>query len=64
MEVPPFAESITEGDIRWIKAVGDSVREDEAVAEVETDKVSVLRGILIKSILIFKCLAFECLKLM
>ncbi|MPC79116.1 Dihydrolipoyllysine-residue succinyltransferase component of 2-oxoglutarate dehydrogenase complex, mitochondrial [Portunus trituberculatus] len=41
VEVPPFAESITEGDIRWIKAVGDSVREDEAVAEVETDKVGV-----------------------
>lgn len=40
VEVPPFAESITEGDIRWIKAVGDSVREDEAVAEVETDKTS------------------------
>lgn len=41
VEVPPFAESITEGDIRWIKAVGDSVREDEAVAEVETDKVGI-----------------------
>merc|ERR1739838_135688 len=40
-EVPPFAESITEGDLRWIKDVGDSVGEDEPVAEVETDKTSV-----------------------
>lgn len=40
--MPPFAESITEGDIRWMKAVGDSVREDEPVAEVETDKVRLL----------------------
>lgn len=40
VQVPPFAESITEGDIRWIKEVGDSVGEDEPVAEVETDKVS------------------------
>ncbi|CAL4066009.1 unnamed protein product [Meganyctiphanes norvegica] len=39
--VPPFAESITEGDIRWIKEVGDFVGEDEPVAEVETDKTSV-----------------------
>lgn len=39
MEVPPFAESITEGDIRWMKEVGDSVAEDEAIAEIETDKV-------------------------
>ena len=37
--VPPFAESITEGDLRWIKEIGDHVAEDEAVAEVETDKV-------------------------
>ncbi|XP_042207754.1 dihydrolipoyllysine-residue succinyltransferase component of 2-oxoglutarate dehydrogenase complex, mitochondrial-like [Homarus americanus] len=40
VQVPPFAESITEGDIRWIKEVGDSVKEDEAVAEIETDKTS------------------------
>jgi len=38
---PAFAESITEGDLRWEKAVGDSVSEDEVVAEVETDKTSV-----------------------
>ncbi|XP_045622025.1 dihydrolipoyllysine-residue succinyltransferase component of 2-oxoglutarate dehydrogenase complex, mitochondrial isoform X2 [Procambarus clarkii] len=40
VQVPPFAESITEGDIRWIKEVGDSVSEDEPVAEIETDKTS------------------------
>ncbi|CAG2169939.1 unnamed protein product [Oppiella nova] len=39
--VPPLAESLSEGDIRWDKAVGDSVGEDEVVGEVETDKTSV-----------------------
>ncbi|RZF47428.1 hypothetical protein LSTR_LSTR007355 [Laodelphax striatellus] len=39
--VPPFAESVSEGDIRWTKAVGDSVVEDEVVCEIETDKTSV-----------------------
>lgn len=39
--VPPFAESISEGDVRWEKAVGDSVSADETVAEVETDKTSI-----------------------
>ncbi|GMS81927.1 hypothetical protein PENTCL1PPCAC_4102 [Pristionchus entomophagus] len=38
---PAFAESISEGDIRWLKAVGDTVSEDELVAEIETDKTSV-----------------------
>jgi len=42
IKVPPFAESITEGDIRWEKAVGDSVTEDEVVGEIETDKVSII----------------------
>ena len=37
--VPQLAESLSEGDIRWIKAVGDQISEDEIVAEVETDKV-------------------------
>ncbi|KAH9516867.1 hypothetical protein DERF_007584 [Dermatophagoides farinae] len=39
--VPALAESLSEGDIRWMKAVGDQVNEDEVVAEVETDKTSV-----------------------
>lgn len=36
---PPFADSITEGDMRWEKAVGDFVNVDDTVGEVETDKV-------------------------
>ncbi|GAB6021753.1 hypothetical protein CHUAL_004331 [Chamberlinius hualienensis] len=39
--VPPFAESVSEGDVRWEKAVGDSVKEDDVVAEIETDKTSI-----------------------
>ncbi|KAK7863316.1 hypothetical protein R5R35_004384 [Gryllus longicercus] len=39
--VPPFAESVSEGDVRWEKAVGDAVAEDEVVLEIETDKTSV-----------------------
>ena len=31
---PAFAESISEGDIRWIKQKGDYVKEDELVAEI------------------------------
>jgi len=38
---PAFAESITEGDLRWEKAAGDSVSEDEVICEIETDKTSV-----------------------
>lgn len=38
---PPFPESVSEGDIRWEKAVGDQVSEDEVVCEIETDKTSV-----------------------
>ena len=41
IKCPPFAESITEGDVRWEKAVGDSVEIDEPVAEVETDKTGI-----------------------
>jgi len=38
---PPFADSISEGDVRWEKAVGDSVTVDEVLCEIETDKTSV-----------------------
>ena len=38
---PAFADSISEGDLRWEKAVGDSVAVDEVVCEIETDKTSV-----------------------
>ncbi|CAN8031379.1 unnamed protein product [Ixodes persulcatus] len=41
IKCPQLAESLSEGDIRWIKAVGDSVTEDEVVCEVETDKTSI-----------------------
>lgn len=40
--VPELAESITEGTIaNWLKNVGDTVSEGEAVAELETDKVNI-----------------------
>jgi len=38
---PAFAESISEGDLRWEKKVGDTVAEDEVLCEIETDKTSV-----------------------
>ncbi|XP_060947530.1 dihydrolipoyllysine-residue succinyltransferase component of 2-oxoglutarate dehydrogenase complex, mitochondrial-like [Limanda limanda] len=41
VKCPAFAESVSEGDVRWEKAVGDSVTEDEVVCEIETDKTSV-----------------------
>ncbi|KAI5705686.1 hypothetical protein M8J75_000895 [Diaphorina citri] len=40
VKTPPFADSVSEGDIRWSKAVGDQVAEDDVVAEIETDKTS------------------------
>ncbi|XP_065188570.1 dihydrolipoyllysine-residue succinyltransferase component of 2-oxoglutarate dehydrogenase complex, mitochondrial-like [Sycon ciliatum] len=41
IKTPGFPESVTEGDIRWEKAVGDSVSADETIGEIETDKVSI-----------------------
>jgi 2-oxoglutarate dehydrogenase E2 component (dihydrolipoamide succinyltransferase) len=41
VKVPAFADSISEGDIRWEKKVGDHVAEDEVVCEIETDKTAV-----------------------
>ncbi|XP_072313309.1 dihydrolipoyllysine-residue succinyltransferase component of 2-oxoglutarate dehydrogenase complex, mitochondrial [Eucyclogobius newberryi] len=41
VKTPAFAESVSEGDVRWEKAVGDTVSEDEVVCEIETDKTSV-----------------------
>ncbi|XP_057315483.1 dihydrolipoyllysine-residue succinyltransferase component of 2-oxoglutarate dehydrogenase complex, mitochondrial-like [Hydractinia symbiolongicarpus] len=40
VHTPPFAESVTEGDVRWEKEVGDTVAEDEVVGEIETDKTA------------------------
>uniref|UniRef100_A0A1L8E0W9 Dihydrolipoyllysine-residue succinyltransferase component of 2-oxoglutarate dehydrogenase complex, mitochondrial n=1 Tax=Nyssomyia neivai TaxID=330878 RepID=A0A1L8E0W9_9DIPT len=39
--VPPFADSVSEGDIRFTKKVGDFVAVDEVVMEIETDKTTV-----------------------
>merc|ERR1711973_998392 len=38
---PAFADSISEGDVRWEKQVGDSVAEADVLCEIETDKTSV-----------------------
>ena len=38
---PAFADSISEGDVRWEKQVGDTVAEDDVICEIETDKTSV-----------------------
>nr|MDQ6909746.1 dihydrolipoyllysine-residue succinyltransferase [Actinomycetota bacterium] len=38
--MPQLGETVTEGTIiKWLKAVGDSVAEDEPLFEVSTDKV-------------------------
>lgn len=39
--VPQLAESLSEGDVRFEKSVGDIVSEDELLASIETDKTSV-----------------------
>ncbi|UEJ83138.1 2-oxoglutarate dehydrogenase, E2 component, dihydrolipoamide succinyltransferase [Brachybacterium halotolerans subsp. kimchii] len=40
VSMPALGESVTEGTVtRWLKAVGDSVDEDEPLLEVSTDKV-------------------------
>ncbi len=40
--VPMLGESVTEATVsKWLKQVGDSVKADEPVVELETDKVSV-----------------------
>ncbi|MBM3570151.1 MAG: dihydrolipoamide succinyltransferase, partial [Alphaproteobacteria bacterium] len=42
IKVPKLAESITEATIaKWFKAEGDAVAQDEALCELETDKVTV-----------------------
>ena len=39
--VPALGESVTEATIaKWMKNVGDPIAMDEAVAELETDKVT------------------------
>lgn len=40
METPTFPDSVQEGDIAWLKEVGDAVEEDEVIGEIETDKTT------------------------
>lgn len=41
VKIPAMGESITEGTIaRWFKTQGEAVKIDEAIFEVETDKVT------------------------
>lgn len=41
VKVPPFADSVSEGDVKFDKKVGDTVAADEIVMEIETDKTTV-----------------------
>ncbi|XP_055542895.1 dihydrolipoyllysine-residue succinyltransferase component of 2-oxoglutarate dehydrogenase complex, mitochondrial isoform X2 [Wyeomyia smithii] len=41
VKVPPFADSVSEGDVKFDKKVGDAVAADEIVMEIETDKTTV-----------------------
>ena len=42
IKVPTLGESVTEATIgQWFKKVGDRVEQDETIAELETDKVTV-----------------------
>ena len=39
--VPTLGESVTEATVgKWFKKAGDAVKADEALAELETDKVT------------------------
>ena len=41
VRVPTLGESVTEATVaRWLKSVGDSVKRDEPLVELETDKIS------------------------
>ena len=40
IRMPQLGETVTEGTItKWFKQIGDTVREDEVLFEVSTDKV-------------------------
>lgn len=41
IKVPPFADSVSEGDVRFTVKVGDEVAADQNVMEIETDKTTV-----------------------
>ena len=43
IKVPVLGESVVEATVaKWMKAAGDAVTADEAVVELETDKVTPL----------------------
>ena len=37
---PGFPESVKDGTIRFLKKVGDQIKADETIAEIETDKTN------------------------
>lgn len=40
--VPQLGESVAEGTVaKWLKAVGDKVRKEEPIVEIQTDKINV-----------------------
>lgn len=41
VKVPAFADSVSEGDVRFTVKVGDAVAADQNVMEIETDKTTV-----------------------
>lgn len=41
VKVPAFADSVSEGDVRFTVKVGDTVSADQNVMEIETDKTTV-----------------------
>ncbi|TMW50561.1 hypothetical protein DOY81_004347 [Sarcophaga bullata] len=41
VSVPPFADSVSEGDVKFTCKVGDYVKVDQTVMEIETDKTTV-----------------------
>src|SRR6476469_8458715 len=56
VQVPALGESITEGTLaQWLKKPGEAVAQDEPIASLETDKVSVevpspIAGVLIEQL--------------
>lgn len=47
VKVPPMAESISEGTLKqFSKQIGERVEQDEEIATIETDKVSLVVGAL------------------
>ena len=42
VKLPELGEGVTEGElVKWLVAVGDSVKADQTVAEIMTDKATV-----------------------